>query len=134
MGRSPKAALTRVDFEIMEAIWNSPKGATVAEVWGVVGRARGVTRTTVLNQVARLAERGWLKRRKREGVYRYVATVDRDTASANVAAKLVDEFFGGSATDLVMSLFDAKQISKAEWDELCRIVERGDSRSDSRQE
>jgi predicted transcriptional regulator len=134
MGRSPKGVLTRVEFEIMEAIWHSPKGATVSEVWAVIGRVRGVTRTTVLNQVAKLGERGWLKRRKCDGVYRYVATVDRDTASANVAAKLVDEFFGGSASELVMSLFDAKQISKEEWDELCRIVDRGGSCSDTRQE
>lgn len=132
MGRPRKGVLTRIEFEIMEAIWDSPNGASVAEVWELVGRARGVTRTTVLNQVARLEERAWLKRRKCEGVYRYVATANRDTASASVAAKLVDEFFGGSATELVMSLFDAKQISKAEWDELCRIVERGGTRSESR--
>jgi predicted transcriptional regulator len=120
----PAAGLTAVQFEIMQVIWNSPEGATVAEIWDTVSAGREVARTTVLNLVSRLDERGWLKRRKTGGVYRYVATIDRDTASANAAAKFVDEFFGGSATELVMSLLGSQRISQAELDELKQLVAR----------
>jgi predicted transcriptional regulator len=119
----PAAGLTAVQFEIMQVIWESPQGASVAEIWDAISSGRDVARTTVLNLVARLDERGWLKRRKSGGVYRYAATIDRDTATANAAAKFVDEFFGGSATDLVMSLLGSQRISEGELDELRKLVE-----------
>ncbi len=126
--------LTAVQFEIMQIIWDSAEGAAVAEIWEAISRGRDVTRTTVLNLVARLDERGWLKRRKVGGVFRYVATIDRDTATANAATKFVDEFFGGSATELVMSLLGTKRISKTELDQLRQLVERasGTSRKSER--
>ena len=129
MTNPPPSALTAVQFEIMQVVWDAPAGATVAEIWEAIARGRDVTRTTVLNLVARLDERGWLKRRKSAKVYRYIATIDRDTASANAAAKFVDEFFGGSATDLVMSLLGTRRISKTELDELRILVERASGAS-----
>ncbi len=127
MAQPPAAALTAVQFEIMQVVWDAPEGATVAEIWEVIARGREVARTTVLNLVARLDERGWLKRRKCQGVFRYVATIDRDAASANAAEKFVDEFFGGSATELVMSLLGTKRMSKTELDQLRQLVERASS-------
>ena len=122
-------SLTGVQFEIMQIVWQAPEGATVAEIWEAIARGRDVTRTTVLNLVSRLDERGWLKRRKCQGVYRYFATIDRDTASADAATKFVDEFFGGSATELVMSLLGTKRITKTELDQLRQLVERASGTS-----
>jgi BlaI family transcriptional regulator, penicillinase repressor len=134
MARPPVAALTAVQFEIMQVVWNAPGGATVAEIWEAVSRGREVTRTTVLNLVARLDDRGWLKRRKTQGIYRYFSTVDRETASSNAAEKFVDDFFGGSATELVMSLLGTKRITKAQLEELRKLVEQANSRPRKSQE
>jgi predicted transcriptional regulator len=124
MAHRPSPGLTAVQFEIMGIVWNSPGGASVGEIWEAVSRGRDVARTTVLNLVRRLDRRGWLTRRKRGGVYRYVATIDRDTAAASVAEKFLDEFFGGSTRDLVMSLLGSKRISNAELDELRQLLQR----------
>ncbi len=129
MVQQPDAALTAVQFEIVQVVWDAPQGATVAEIWEAISKGRDVARTTVLNLVRRLDKRGWLKRRKRDGVYRYVATIDRETATANAATKFVDEFFGGSATELVMSLLGTKQISKSEVNELRKLLDRASSPS-----
>jgi len=127
------AKLTPVQFEIMQAIWNAPSGATVAEIWEVITASREVGRTTVLNLVGRLEARGWLRRRKQEGVYRYEATVDRDAATADVAEKFVDDFFGGSARELVMSLLGSNRLSKAEVAQLRKLLDQAPSSSSSRQ-
>jgi predicted transcriptional regulator len=119
----PAAGLTAVQLEIMQVVWNAPAGATVAEIWDAISQGREVARTTVLNLVTRLDERGWLKRRKTEGVYRYVATIDRDTASANAASRFVDDFFGGSASELVLSLIGSQRLTPAELDQLKKLVE-----------
>ena len=50
----PEGTLTAAQHEILQAIWNAPKsGATVTEIWQAIGELRGITRTTVLNQVDR---------------------------------------------------------------------------------
>ena len=128
MPRSPTAGLTAVQFEIMQVVWDAPEGATVAEIWEAISRGRNVARTTVLNLVRRLDQRGWLKRQKREGSYRYLATTGRDATTTKAAVKFVDEFFGGSATELVMSLLGSKRISKSEMDELRQLLQRADTK------
>jgi predicted transcriptional regulator len=124
MSSQPDAALTAVQFEIMQVVWDAPQGATVAEIWEAIGKGREVTRTTVLNLVGRLDKRGWLKRRKLEGVFRYFAAVDRDTTTGRVAEKFVDEFFGGSAAELVMSLLGSKRITASQVEELRELLKR----------
>ena len=118
----PDKKLTPVQFEIMQAVWDSEEGATVAEIWEEIGQPREVARTTILNLVGRLEKYGWLKRKKKSGVYRYLATVDRETATADVAGQFVDDFFGGSTRDLFMSLLGNEKISNNELDQLRKLI------------
>src|SRR5262245_49465304 len=114
MAKVPEAGLTPVQFEILEVVWAavdsaardgvSADGASVAEIWEAVAKSRDVGRTTILNLVDRLEKRGWLARKKVDGVFRYRPTVSRDQAAGSVAAEFVDAFFSGSASELVMSL------------------------------
>ena len=127
MGRVPDVQLTPVQFEIMQAAWNAEQGATVAEIWGAIADQREVGRTTILNLVDRLEKRGWLSRRKVDGVFRYMPTVDRETAAAHVAGEFVDAFFSGSASDLVMSLLGSQRISRDEVEQLRSILEKRQS-------
>ena len=119
----PESKLTPTQFEIMEIVWVSEDGATVAEIWEQVSASREVGRTTILNLVGRLEQRHWLKRRKTKGAFRYLATIDRDTVTADVADQFVNDFFGGSASDLVMSLLGSKKVSKAEIKQLRLLLE-----------
>jgi BlaI family transcriptional regulator, penicillinase repressor len=110
----PEGKLTPAQFEIIEIVWDSPSGITVADIWKVISARRGVRRTTVLNLVDRLEARGWLKRRKSGSGFQYSATVDRQTAALQVATEFVHDFFGGSTAELVMSLLGNRRISPAE--------------------
>ncbi len=108
----------------------------VAEVWNAISAKRSVTRTTVLNLVNRLEKRGWLKRRKKGRTFHYVATVERETTAGLVASEFVDEFFGGSASSLVMSLLGSNRLKTAELARLRKLLDdataqkkrKGDSR------
>ncbi len=126
--------LTPVQFEIMHVVWDSEAGATVAEIWKVISASRDVGRTTVLNLVTRLESRGWLRRRKQQGVYRYGATEDRQAAEANVAGKFVDDFFGGSASELVLSLLGSKRLSRTEVAQLRELLDQKSPKSRKRKE
>ena len=126
----PEGTLTAAQHEILEVIWNGPDaGATVTEIWQKISESRDVTRTTVLNQVDRLEKRGWLRRKKYEDGFRYVVARNRDQAARELAEEFIDSFFGGSASELVMSLLGSKKLKPAE---IARLRDLLDSRSSNR--
>jgi predicted transcriptional regulator len=111
----PEGRLTPAQHEIMDVVWQAgEQGATVTAIWTAIAESRGVARTTVLNLVDRLEKRGWLKRRKRRGAYHYRPAVPKAAAARDLAEEFVDDFFGGSAGDLVMSLLGSKRLKKEE--------------------
>jgi BlaI family penicillinase repressor len=124
---SPEGKLTPAQFEIMRLIWTSAAGLTIGEIWGAVRANRNVSRTTVLNLVDRLDKRNWLKRRKDQGVYRYVTRVERPAAEKQLTAEFVEEFFQGSASNLIMSLLGSKRISKADVESLKQLLRNADA-------
>ena len=108
----PDGALTAAQHEILDVFWDQKaEGATVAEVWQVVSETRNVARTTVLNQIDRLEKRGWLIRQQDGVGVRYFPAVSRDEASQSLVSGFVDDFFGGSASQLVMSLLGSNKLS-----------------------
>lgn len=110
-----EGTLTAAQYQILEVIWNGSKaGATVTEIWEEICEQREVTRTTVLNQVDRLEKRGWLRRKKHDDGFRYVATQSREQASREITEEFVDSYFAGSASDLLMSLLGTKKLKPAE--------------------
>src|SRR5262245_58801741 len=112
---NPEGTLTAAQHEILEVIWCGPMdGATVNEIWQAISKQREVTRTTVLNQVDRLEKRGWLRRKKHDDGFRYVATRSRDEAARGLTEEFVEAFFGGSTSELVMSLLGSKKLKPAE--------------------
>jgi predicted transcriptional regulator len=131
---TPEGKLTPVQFEIMQLIWNSEQGQTVGEIWEAIRSGRDVSRTTVLNLVDRLEKRGWLKRRKHQGVFRYAAAVERQSAEAQLAVDFVEEFFDGSAANLVMSLLGSQRISQSDIQRLKKLMEEKETRSGRKKE
>ena len=129
----PEGTLTAAQLEILEAIWNGPEaGSTVTEIWQLITQQRDLTRTTVLNQVDRLEKRGWLRRKKHEDGFRYLAICDREQANRSVAEQIVNEFFGGSAGNLMMSLLGSKKLKPAEIQRLRDLLQDGTSGEQSK--
>ena len=120
----PDGTLTAAQHEIMAAVWEKDaEGATVTEIWRAVAAGRRVGRTTILNLVDRLEKRGWLVRRDREKPCHYLAALGREETAAALAGGFVDDFFAGSASNLVMSLLGAKQLQPGEIEQLRRLLE-----------
>lgn len=121
----PDGNLTPAQHEILDIVWDAGDGgATVAEVWQAVSTKRSVGRTTVLNLVDRLEKRGWLRRRDdAAGANRYLATLSRERAAAGIAKDFVNDFFDGSASNLVMTLLGSNKLSKSELQRLRTLLD-----------
>jgi predicted transcriptional regulator len=120
----PAGSLTAIQHEIMGVVWDSgDEGATVTEIWQGIASQRRVGRTTILNLVARLVKRHWLVARSRCKPTRYLAALSREETAAALAGGFVEDFFGGSASNLVMSLLGSRGLKPAEIEHLRRVLE-----------
>ncbi len=120
----PEGTLTSVQHDILAAVWESgEQGATVAEIWQAISAQREVGRTTVLNLVDRLEKRGWLLRGDLEKPCRYLAALSREETAVFLAGGFVDDFFDGSASNLVMSLLGSKRLKPGELEKLRRMLD-----------
>jgi predicted transcriptional regulator len=116
--------LTATQYEILEVVWNhGDDGASVAEIWRAILARRSVGRTTILNLVDRLEKRSWLVRRESQRPVRYVAAKDRSRTNSLLAGSFVDDFFGGSASGLVMSLLGAERLTNEEIEHLRSVLD-----------
>ena len=119
----PQGNLTPTQYEIMQIVWDcGAVGATVSGIWQDVSAERPVARTTVLNLVDRLEKRGWLIRQTGNGANRYVAAKGREETARVLARDFVDAFFGGSASQLVMSLLGERRLDADEVERLRHLL------------
>jgi predicted transcriptional regulator len=120
----PEGSLTSAQYEIVAVVWESgDQGAAVADIWQAISAKRPVGRTTILNLVDRLEKRGWLVRRDREKPCHYLAALGREETAVFLAGGFVDDFFAGSASNLVMSLLGSKRLKPGEIERLREVLE-----------
>ena len=105
---------------------------TVGEVVKGYGTPRGLARTTVLTVMDRLLAKGFLTRRRVAGVYKYSPRIEHGA----LLTRLVDDFvkgsLGGSLTPFVAYLADTRGASQEEIEELRRMVESLEAKSEGR--
>ena len=128
---NPQGTLTPAQFEIITAIWDAADGGaglTVAQIWERLQKQRALGRTTVLNQVNRLASRGWLRREDGADGVRFRPAVTRDRALASLAQAFAADYFAGSAGSLVQSLLGSADVSPEELASLRQIIQNAQKR------
>jgi BlaI family penicillinase repressor len=105
--RSDKTGLTKLELEVMQAIWrlgSGSVGAVQAEL------ERTLAYTTVQTMLNILERKGKLRRELQGRAYVYSAKVTEAKALGQGVSDLIDRMFGGSSEELVMSLLKNRQI------------------------
>lgn len=115
-------SLGRVELQVLQYIdQHQPvTGRQVVDYWT---ENHNAARTTVMTIMDRLQDKGFLSRKKREGVFHYVTK----RSAASVLQGLVGDFIagvlGGSLSPFAAYLSGAKGLNPTELAELKRIVE-----------
>lgn len=98
--------------------------ASVGEVAAGFGEVSGLARSTVLTMMERLRAKGYLKRRKRDGVYRYqTAAVPREVVR-HAVGRFVEQTLGGSVSPFVAWLGERGEVTDAELADLKALVDK----------
>ena len=104
----PKSPLTPLELEIMKVLWETGP-ANVQTVQEKLGRP--LAYTTVQTMLNVLHRKGHATRTLKQKAYFYRPSISRRDAAKQAVADVVDRLFSGSASNLVMSLVETKQLS-----------------------
>jgi len=120
----PEGKLTAVQHQIMQVLWQQGEnGATASEIWEQICADRDVGRTTVLKQIQRLESRRWLRRKPGARVACYLAVLDQQQTAQLLAGEFVNDFFGGSLCELVLSVLGSRDLRASDVQRLRQILE-----------
>lgn len=127
----PEGNLSPTQFAILEVLWDMGEpGGTVTQIWEKVSECKPVVRSTVLNLVDRLEKRGWLQRTEVKGLLHYWPTANRKEVERQVTKDLVEGYFGGSASSLVMSLLGSSHLTQEDLRRLRRLLDEAANEGD----
>ena len=109
------------EWEVLEYIIEHHP-ITVREVAERFAETHGHARTTVLTMMERLREKGYLIRRKVDGVNRYSPSRSKTDLMQGLVRDFVQKALGGSVSPFVAYLGREAQLNPAELSELKQLV------------
>ena len=121
MAKREKDTLTKLELQIMQAVWKLGGASNVSAVQAALDQQ--LAYTTVQTMLNILHRKGKLKRKLCGRAYEYSATVSEAKASGHALRDLIDRMFGGSSEELVMSLIKTRQIDARRIAELSKQLE-----------
>lgn len=118
----PRAGLGRSELEILQYI-QEHHPITVRELAEHLAETKGHTRTTALNTMERLRQKGYLTREKVEGVHQYSPTQQKPQFMRTMVRDFVQQVLGGSVDPFVAYLAQEATVSDVQLEELKLLVE-----------
>jgi BlaI family penicillinase repressor len=117
----PQPTLSRLEFEIMEALWNHG-ASSVREILERLPEKRRPAYTTVQTMVYRLERKKAIRRVKKIGnAHVFEAAVTRHTAHRRLVDQLLS-FFGGRTQLVVAHLVESGKLTLEDVKEAERIL------------
>jgi predicted transcriptional regulator len=118
---SPQPNIGRAEMEVLQFV-TEHHPVSVREVADHFASTKGQVRTTLLNVMERLRKKGYLIRRKEQGIFRYSPSVPKGELFRNLVRDFVGKALGGSVSPFVAYLADEAKMSDSDIAELRKIV------------
>ena len=116
-----KVSVGRAESEVLRYVADKHP-ITVREVADYFAETKGLAKTTILNVMERLREKGFLKREPGEGGFRYSPSQPKGRMMRELVRDFVDEMLGGSLEPFTAYLADRPKIDDAELVRLKQVI------------
>ena len=117
----PQPNIGRAELEVLQFV-TEHHPVSVREVADHFASTKGQVRTTLLNVMERLRKKGYLIRRKEQGIFRYSPRVPKGELLRDLIHDFVSKALGGSISPFVAYLADEAKMSDSDIAELRKIV------------
>lgn len=125
--RSRPALLTKLELEVMRAIWEAqPDELTVREVVDRLnaGRSKPFAYTTIQTMMTILKRKGVLRSKPGSGrAHRYSSCVSRDEVTSSMVGDLLERLFDGNARPLLAQLVEHESLERDQLEELRELID-----------
>jgi predicted transcriptional regulator len=121
MRRKEPRPLTPLELDVMDALW-TVGSATVQTVRDCLGRRRTLAYNTVQTTLTILHRKGRVNRRLVGKAFVYVPTLSKQQAASAMIRGLIDRLFGGSPTELVVTMLKDEQITREDLRRIRRLI------------
>lgn len=117
-----KQTITESEYNIMKILWSSERKMTVSEVCSKL-EGNEWTPSTVSTFLLRLLKKEVIASEKHGKANYYYPLLKQEEYSINETRSFLSKLYNGSVKNLVASLYDNKEISKDEIDDLKKMFE-----------
>lgn len=113
--------LPESEEEIMLIIWDAQESASSDYIMERIDKSW--TKTTVLNFLTRLCNRGFLQCEKSGRSNLYAPIINKNDYLQKESRNFLQKMYHNSLTNMVASLYDGKSVTKKDLEELKRFIE-----------
>lgn len=115
--------LGRVQLLIMQVLWDKQR-ATAREITETINASESIAHSTVQTLLRVLEEKGSVTHEAAGRTFVFYPLVAEDKFKRSATRELVERVFGGSAATLVAHLLKHEKVSRAEADEIRKLIDR----------
>ncbi|TPV94324.1 MAG: BlaI/MecI/CopY family transcriptional regulator [Myxococcales bacterium FL481] len=128
MARTASTAPTEAEMSILVVLWERGP-STVRTVHEQLHHQRETGYTTTLKHMQIMLDKGWLRRDESTRSHVYEAAVSRTQVQNQMAGRLIDSVFSGSAGGLIQRVLSSRRPSSNELEEIQRFLDEAKRRS-----
>ncbi len=114
--------LGRMQFRIMQVLWDRGR-ASAREITEALNEAEPVAHSTVQTLLRQLEAKGAVGHEAEGRTFVFLPRLKEDKVKKTAASDLLERVFGGSVGNLVAHLLKHERLSRAEVDELRRLID-----------
>lgn len=114
--------ITESEYEIMKVLWSTEESLSLGEIMARIDV--DWTRNTVGTLLTRLSEKGVVRSEKCGKANLYYPVLEEKDYSRTETKSFLTKLYNGSVGNLVASLFENKEISEKDIEELKKIINR----------
>lgn len=121
---NPIRRLPDAELEVMNAVWACEAPASRTDIEEILKQTRPMAATTLLTQLSRLTEKGFLRLEKQGRTNCYTPLIPKGDYLAAQSRRFVEKLCGGSMTTFAAALCSSG-LSREELEELRALLEKG---------
>lgn len=117
-----KINITEAELEIMNVLWKTKEPMTAHQVSDAL-KSKKWKYSTIATLFSRMADKGTVTYERRGRFFYYTPAVDEKEYKAYETKNFISNLYNGSVKSLVASLFESKQMSDDDIEEIRKLFE-----------
>ena len=122
MRKSGPAQPTEVELQMLRILWELGP-SPVRKIHARLYADKGTIYSTTVKMLSVMLDKGLVRRDENASPHIYRAAFSRETAGKRMLSDLIEKVYDGAAMSLVLQALAATQATKAELDEVRRLLD-----------